>query len=191
MAFKKSDMCNIVIFTDSSLGGEPNGRSQLGYIICCVEGSPGEDPSAIESGVPSCHILHYVSKIQRRVATSSLAAEAYALDTALDAGQVIGALYMSAGIKPYYHVVTDCYSLLTCMNSITPQTQELRILPVIYKLKSEIGNLDSRTYWAQGTNNPADALTKERAKCAAGRKVLCEIMDTGKLDGEKLKRFRA
>ena len=143
----------IVVFTDASLGNLPDGGSQGAYLIFLV----GENGKS--------NLVCWQSKRLKRVARSSLTAEAIGMSDALDAAIYTAALYSdmmlgkSDKLLPI-EVMTDNRSLIDNISSKKLVTEKrLRIeLSAIKEVLSD--QTQNRVIWVPTKKQLADVLTK-------------------------------
>ena len=186
--FWRTDVINLVLYIDSGLGKEEGAKSQLGYMVLVAAAADGSDPHAIhlESSLVA-HIVHYVSRTQRRVAHNSFAAESFASVSGNDLHLAIASqLAAFTDVSICLHYITDCMSLLTAILSTNPKVEELKLLPTVMKIREQLAEKDQRLYHTPGNKNPTVPLTKCLSRCASTMIILRKIMETGAIDGTLL-----
>ena len=137
------------LFTDASFGNAENGASQVGFVLCLVDGNT------------NANILHYGSQRCRRVTRSAMAAEilslGYGFDQAIFARSILEEL-LGRSIK--LHALIDSRTVFNTVTKGGP-TLERRIQIDAHALRQshERGELASIS-WIQSGEIVADALTK-------------------------------
>ena len=154
-------------FSDASWANAASGRKQAGLLILAASSK------ALAGEVPAS-ILEWRSHRLRRVTRSTLAAEAAAMDAAVDhavyMSHFMSCLYKSdhilSGISPpIFKVVpvTDCRSLYDALQRLSASLQEKRVLLDLVAIRETCGgNLEgsSAVRWVPGEHQLADGLTK-------------------------------
>ena len=154
-------------FSDASWANAAEGRTQAGLLILAAS------YHALSGRVPAS-VVEWRSHRLRRVTRSTLAAEAAAMDAAVD-----HAVYMSHFMSCIYdanHVVsglappifkvvpvTDCRSLYDALQRLSASLQEKRVLLDLVAIRETCGGSlegSSAVRWVPGDHQLADGLTK-------------------------------
>jgi hypothetical protein len=161
----------LIAFTDSSFANNKDLSSQIGYVVVLADGDN------------NANIIHWQSVKCHRVTRSVLAAELYALSAGFDASatlkstidQIIPACPQGIGIP--LTLCVDSRSLYDCLVRLGT-THEKRLMVDILCLRQSYERREiAEIVWIPGNENPADAMTKEKA-CDA----LQRLIDTNKVD---------
>ncbi|XMA09892.1 hypothetical protein WAI453_002683 [Rhynchosporium graminicola] len=152
----------IFVFVDGSFANNKDLSSQLGYLITISnESSIVERDQFIMRG----NLIHASSTKSKRVTRSSLASEVYGMvagvDMAIAINTTITKIMAQLDLPPLPLIVcTDSYSLYECLVKIGT-TKEKRLMIDIMALRQSYQRREiMEIRWIDGTNNPADALTK-------------------------------
>jgi hypothetical protein len=146
--------------------------SQIGYVI------------AIGDKNGNANILHWSSIKCKRVTRSVLASELYGMAHGFDIASAIkstieGMLQINLPLV----ICTDSKSLYDCLVKLGT-TQEKRLMVDILSLRQAYERREiAEIKWIEGSNNPADAMTKGSKACGA----LKALIDSNKLDMEAIK----
>lgn len=166
------DSLQLVTFTDASFANNKDLSSQIGYVI------------AIGDKNGNANILHWSSIKCKRVTRSVLASELYGMAHGFDIASAIkstieGILRINLPLV----ICTDSKSLYDCLVKLGT-TQEKRLMVDILSLRQAYERREiAEIKWIEGSNNPADAMTKGSKACSA----LKDLIDSNKLDMEAIK----
>jgi len=147
---------SIYVFSDAAHGKPAS--PQAGMIA--VFGSLSDAPEG-------CQVLHgnaidFYSRLSRRVARSTFAAETYVASDAIDR-VLLGRKLAEQLFQQHIPVIsfTDCQSLVDCLNSSAPACSEQRVLLEVLAIKEaiQIGECTQVRYVSSATQL-ADGLTK-------------------------------
>jgi hypothetical protein len=140
----------VVVFADASFANTSDYRSQIGFVICMVDGHE------------TANIVHYGSTKCRRVTRSCMAAELHGLILGFDNAFLVGSmiseiLNRSVAIDAYI----DSKSVFDTITKLSLTTEKrLQIDAAALQESHLTGELRS-LYWIPSNDNCADALTKE------------------------------
>jgi hypothetical protein len=166
------DLLQLVTFTDASFANNKDLTLQIGYII------------AIGDKNSNANILHWSSIKCKRITRSVLASELYSMAHGFDIASAIkstieGMLQINLPLVIY----TDSKSLYDCLVKLGT-TQEKRLIVDILSLRQAYERREiTEIKWIEGSNNPADTMTKGSKACSA----LKALIDSNKLDIEAIK----
>ena len=163
----QTNTATIKLFADASYNNLPNGGSQGGFLIFITDNNHS-----------SCPVAWNSTKV-KRVAKSTLAAEALALSERCDAAFWVSELAKEAGlikadqtIKAY----TDNRSLYDAVNT-TNQVSDRRLRVDISSIREYQDTNEIEVIWVNGCDQLADVLTK---KGASSHKLI-KVINEGKL----------
>lgn len=156
---------HMAVFIDASFAGNSDYTSQLGFVACLMDNEGNSN------------IVHYGSSKSKRVTRSVLSAELYAMVYGFDNCSVIHhALQEFLGRTVEFKIYTDSKSLFDSLVTLN-STTEKRLLIDLTMLRECYEKRDiTEVLWIPGDQNPADAMTKDKA-C----KALSDLMATNKI----------
>ena len=149
---------HLAVFVDAAFANNKDHSSQLGFIIALMD-----DTSA-------ANIIHYSSQKSKRITRSALAAELYAMMNGFDTAAALKVAIdgmLGTGEKDGAGVpmviYTDSRSLYDALVSLNTTTEK-RLLIDLHLLRQAYERREvAEVLWIPTGQNPADALTKERA----------------------------
>lgn len=159
----------IFVFVDGSFANNEDLTSQLGFVIVLANESIDADNDRFTI---KGNIVHFSSTKSKRITRSVLASEVYGMVAGVDMAHVISSTIQI--ITTHLHlppiptiVCTDSYSLYECLVKLGT-TKEKRLMIDIMALRQSYERRELfEIRWINGSDNPADALTK-----SAGNKTL-------------------
>lgn len=148
----------LFVFVDGSFANNKDFSSQVGYEVILVNESAKNEEFEITG-----NLIHWSST--KRVTRSVLASEIYGMvggvDMAIAVGTTIKMIMAQLGFEKIPTIVcTDSYSLYECLVKLGT-TKEKRLMIDIMALRQsyERGEI-MEIKWINGSDNPADAMTK-------------------------------
>jgi Reverse transcriptase (RNA-dependent DNA polymerase) len=166
------DSLRLIAFTDASFANNKDLSSQIGFVIVIAD----KDGRA--------NILHWTSIKCKRVTRSVLASELYGMAHGFDIASAIKAT-IECVLKNKLPLImcTDSKSLYDCLVKLGT-TQEKRLMVDILCLRQAYERREiTEVKWIEGSNNPADALTKGTKACPALR----DLVDSNSINLEAIK----
>ena len=154
----------LLTFTDAALQNVLDNSSppvkvgsQGGHLVMEVETSRGELLRA-----PRFNVVAWRSRKIQRVCRSSFAAECLEACSAADTAFVARCLWSElTGVMPMCYLVTDSLNLRDHIRCIANNTTEKRLKVDLFALKEVFQREElNGLLWIDGTENPADSLTK-------------------------------
>lgn len=169
----------LFVFVDGSFANNRDFSSQIGYVICLAneEGVDSSNKEFIMRG----NLLHWSSVKCKRVTRSVLASELYAMvhgvDIAIALNTTLKLITTQLGTKDIPTIIcTDSFSLYECMVKLGT-TKEKRLMIDIMALRQSYERRElSEIRWINGSDNPADSMTKSNPS-----KALQKLIDTNEL----------
>lgn len=160
----------LVIFVDAAFANNKDLSSQIGYVILLANESRMDDTTIAITG----NIIHWSSTKCKRVTRSVLASELYAMVAGFDMGAALQSTVSGIIQKKIPLILcTDSYSLYDCLIKLG-STAEKRLMIDIMGLRQSYERREiDEVRWIDGTCNPADAMTKDKA-CPALRQLVEE-----------------
>ena len=156
----------LVVFADASFANNPDGSSQIGFIIVLADGNN------------NANIVHFSSLKCKRVTRSILASELISLAHAFDHGAVIKAtIEKILQIKIPLILATDSRSLYECLVKLGSTREKRLMVDLMCMRQSYERRMITEIKWIEGSANPADAMTKSKP-CQALR----NLIETNKID---------
>ena len=150
----------LFVFVDGSFANNKDFSSQIGYeIILANESTQGEEFKI------TGNLIHWSSTKSKRVTRSVLASEIYGMvggvDMAIAIGTTIKMIMDQLGFGKIPTIVcTDSYSLYECLVKLGT-TKEKRLMIDIMALRQSYERREiMEIRWINGSDNPADAMTK-------------------------------
>ena len=150
----------MAVFVDAAFANNTDLSSQLGYIATLMD----------DEG--TANIIHYSSQKAKRVTRSALAAELYAMMSGFDtAGALKHALDQMelSGRTISMVIYTDSRSLYDCLVSLNTITEKRLLIDLAILRQAYERREIAEVRWIPTEQNPADALTKEKATPAIGQ----------------------
>ncbi len=157
----------LVVFTDASFANNKDLSSQIEYVICLADDT-------------HANILHWSSIKCKRVTRSVLAAELYAMVHGFDVDSVLkSTLTKMLGLGPIPLIlVIDFKSLYDCLVRLEI-TVEKRLMVDVMALRQSYERREiTEVKWIDGSNNPADSMTKSGLKASSALK---QVIDTNRI----------
>lgn len=140
--------CKVVVFADGSHTSNMNETSQIGYLVCLIDGT-------------EWHLLHCKSRKLWRVVRSPLAAEVHALAERVDAAIMIQHdLCELIGQKVIIRVLTDTKSLYDVLSKGSTMTGKRLMIDVKASKEAYDNYVINELGWIRRQYNLSDALTK-------------------------------
>ena len=167
----------LIVFTDGSFANNKDLSSQLGFVIALVNETERTNKQFKIEG----NIIHWSSTKCKRVTRSVLASEIYGLVNGFDLGIALATTVKMItdriGLPPVPLIIcTDSYSLYECLIKLGT-TKEKRLMIDIMALRQSYERREiTEIRWIDGTDNPADAMTK-----ATPNRALERLIDTNSL----------
>jgi hypothetical protein len=156
----------VVVFVDASFANNPDGSSQIRFIITLVD------------AYNNANIVHFSSIKCKRVTRSVLASELISLAHAFDHGVVIKAtLEKILRAKLPLILATDSKSLWECLVKLGSTHEKRLMIDLMCLRQSYERRMITKIKWISGIANPADSMTKSKP-CQALR----ALIDTNKVD---------
>jgi hypothetical protein len=167
----------LFVFVDASFANNKDLSSQIGFEVIIANESSEED------GVFELHgnLIHWSSTKCKRVTRSTLASEIYSMvagtDIAFAISTTLEIITKRLQLTKIPTIVcTDSYSLYECLVKLGT-TMEKRLMIDIMALRQSYERRELyEVRWINGTDNPADAMTK-----GAPNKALETFVDTNRL----------
>lgn len=166
----------LYVFVDGSFANNKDLSSQLGYLIILANESAKDDSFDIKG-----NLIDYRSVKSQRVTRSVLASEVYGMTAGVDMAYAIGTTIkmvtqqLDLPTVPTI-VCTDSYSLYECLVKLGT-TKEKRLMIDIMAIRQSYERRElQEVRWINGSDNPADAMTK-----ANPNKALETFLDTNRL----------
>lgn len=151
------------MFVDGSFANLEDLSSQIGYVIVFgnENGREGDDSFEIQG-----NILHWSSTKCKRVTRSVLASEIYGMTSGLDLGYVLGRTLATISQRvdhppPDLVICTDSRSLYDCLVQLGTTAEKRLMIDIMAIRQSYEGREIQEIRWINGSDNPADAMTKE------------------------------
>ena len=111
-----------------------------------------------------CHVLRWTSKFTLRLATSSLDGEVYALSEIVGHMSLLREFYGPfGGLGPGMMGLEDCESPFNRPKAKKMIAETYLVRHFLRTQHVLVGSELDNVYWAPGTENPADGLTKVRS----------------------------
>lgn len=151
----------LFVFVDGSFANNKDLSSQIGFVIVLANESMKNDEFSLHG-----NLIHWTSVKCKRVTRSALASELYAMVFGADIANVLTTtLNMITNQLCINNIptikCTDSFSLSECMVKLG-RTKEKRLMIDIMAIRQSYERRElSEIRWICGTDNPADALTKE------------------------------
>ncbi|KAJ5904893.1 uncharacterized protein N7473_001809 [Penicillium subrubescens] len=148
------------VFVDGSFANNKDFSSQIGYEIILANESAQNEEFEITG-----NLIHWSSTKSKRVTRSVLASEIYGMvggvDMAIAIGTTIKMIMDQLGFEKIPTIVcTDSYSLYECLVKLGT-TKEKRLMIDIMALRQSYERREiMEIRWINGSDNPADAMTK-------------------------------
>ncbi|KYK57237.1 hypothetical protein DCS_04244 [Drechmeria coniospora] len=166
------------IFADGSFANNQDLTSQIGYIIVLANEIEHTDEQFKIQG----NIIHWSSTKCKRVTRSVLASEIYGTVSALDMGyvltQTVNTIVSRLQIPTIPLIMcTDSYSLYECLVKLGSTTEKRLMIDIMAIRQSYERREISEIRWINGSDNPADAMTKVQPN-----KVLERLVSTNQVD---------
>lgn len=164
------DSMYLALFVDASFAGNKDLTSQLGFILCLMDGKN------------KCNIVHYGSSKSKRVTRSVLSAELYSMSYGFDSTSLIRhtlELFLGRTIK--LKLLTDSKCLFDALTSLNTTTEKRLLIDLNILRQSYERREITEVAWIPGGSNPADALTKDKP-CDA----LTSLMETNHIKVSEL-----
>lgn len=160
------DMCQLLVFTDTSFVNNKDLSSQIGYVLVLADASN------------KANIIYWSSIKCKRVTRSVLASELYAMAHGFDiAATVKSTLDKALNINIPLVLCTDSKSLYDCLVRLGT-TQEKRLMVDVMCIRQAYERRQiTEVKWIEGDTNPADAMTKNKP-CTA----LSQLVDTNRIE---------
>ncbi|KAJ5379608.1 hypothetical protein N7509_012727 [Penicillium cosmopolitanum] len=150
----------LFVFVDGSFANNKDFSSQIGYEIILANESTKNEEFEITG-----NLIHWSSTKSKRVTRSVLASEIYGMvggvDMAIAIGTTIKMIMDQLGFEKIPTIVcTDSYSLYECLVKLGT-TKEKRLMIDIMALRQSYERREiMEIRWINGSDNPADAMTK-------------------------------
>jgi hypothetical protein len=150
----------LFVFVDGSFANNKDFSSQIGYEIVLANESTQKEEFEITG-----NLIHWSSTKSKRVTRSVLASEIYGMvggvDMAIAIGTTIKMITDQLGFGKIPTIVcTDSYSLYECLVKLGT-TKEKRLMIDIMALRQSYERREiMEIRWINGSDNPADAMTK-------------------------------
>jgi hypothetical protein len=150
----------LFVFVDGSFANNKDFSSQIGYEIILANESAQNEEFEITG-----NLIHWSSTKSKRVTRSVLASEIYGMvggvDMAIAIGTTIKMIMDQLGFGKIPTIVcTDSYSLYECLVKLGT-TKEKRLMIDIMALRQSYERREiMEIRWINGSDNPADAMTK-------------------------------
>ncbi|KAI1001022.1 hypothetical protein K3495_g7180 [Podosphaera aphanis] len=151
----------LFVFVDGSFANNTDLSSQIGFVIVLANEEPQEDYKFTLKG----NIVHYSSNKAKRVTRSVLASEILGMVAGADIAYAISTTLkmitdqLKLPLIPTI-VCTDSYSLYECLVKLGT-TKEKRLMIDIMALRQSYERRELyEIRWINGSDNPADAMTK-------------------------------
>ena len=150
----------LFVFVDGSFANNKDFSSQIGYEIILANEYAQDEEFEITG-----NLIHWSSTKSRRVTRSVLASEIYGMvggvDMAIAIGTTIKMIMDQLGFGKIPTIVcTDSYSLYECLVKLGT-TKEKRLMIDIMALRQSYERREiMEIRWINGSDNPADAMTK-------------------------------
>jgi hypothetical protein len=160
----------LLVFTDASFANNKDFSSQIGYVL------------ALADATGTANIVHWSSTKCKRVTRSVLASELYAMAHGFDIGASIkSTIDKTLGIDLPLAVCTDSKSLYDCLVKLGTTAEKRLMIDVMCLRQAYERREIAEVKWINGSSNPADSMTKEKASGALKR-----LLDTNKVELEAL-----
>jgi hypothetical protein len=150
----------LFVFVDGSFANNKDFSSQIGYEVILANESAKNEEFEITG-----NLIHWSSTKSKRVTRSVLASEIYGMvggvDMAIAIGTTIKMIMDQLGFEKIPTIVcTDSYSLYECLVKLGT-TKEKRLMIDIMALRQSYERREiMEIRWINGSDNPADAMTK-------------------------------
>eukprot|EP00171_Calliarthron_tuberculosum_P001031 IDg1031t1 len=156
------DTLSLKVYSDSSYANNPDGTSQLGYIIFLTDSSG------------KCQPLYWSSKKAKRVTRSVLASETMAFADAFDTAFILKHdLQRMINQSIPIIMITDSLSLFDVITKVSITAEKRLMIDLKIVRQSYASKEIEKVGFVRTLNNPADSLTKPK-RCHILEKILTE-----------------
>jgi hypothetical protein len=150
----------LYVFVDGSFANNKDLSSQIGFVVILANETTGDDEFSVRG-----NLVHWSSTKSKRVTRSVLASEVYGMvagaDVAFCISSTLKLITQKLDIPPIPTIVcTDSFSLYECLVKLGT-TKEKRLMIDIMAIRQSYERRELfEIRWINGSDNPADAMTK-------------------------------